>query len=331
MIISKTPYRISFFGGGTDYPEYYLKYGGSVIGTSIDKYCYITCRYLPPFFDHKYRIVYSKIENVSRLDEINHPSVRAILNYEKINDGMEIHHDGDLPARSGLGTSSAFTVGLLKAINVYKGISVSNYELGLKAIQIEQEIIGEKVGSQDQLLSSIGGFNKIDFKQNGDINVSPINITDEKLKILNDHILMFFSGVLRDSQSVTVDKVKNIKNKINELFKMNEMVNEGLKILENSNQDLNDFGKLLNSSWEIKKKLSHNITNNTLDSIYDCGIANGAIGGKILGAGGGGFMIFFAPPERHQKIINALNHLTKISFKFENTGSMVFNMRKGEY
>ena len=323
MIITKTPYRISFFGGGTDYPQWYKEFGGKVIATTFDKYCYISIRYLPPFFDHKYRIVYSEIESVDGINEIKHPSVKEVLKYYNCKKGLEIHHDGDLPARSGLGSSSSFTVGMINAMNALEGIYKSPYELASAAIHIEQDLIKECVGSQDQISAAYGGFNEIEFYNDGSFSVQPILINQERRKNLNNHLMLFFTGVSRFSSEVAKSQLENMKNCHSQMREIQGMVGEGLSILTNDNSSLDEFGFLLNDAWKMKSSLSRDITNSGIDDIYDIAIKNGAIGGKILGAGGGGFVLFFVKPQDQNKVKNALKSLTYVPFSFENTGSKV--------
>ena len=323
MIISKTPFRISLFGGGTDYPSWYRSNGGSVLATAIDKYCYISCRHLPPFFDHKHRIVYSKVESVNEIEEIQHPSVRAILSTLGTNAGLEIHHDGDLPAHSGLGSSSSFTVGLINALNALKGLQASKQDLAKQAIYIEQEVIKEYVGSQDQISAAFGGFNKIDFNTDDSFNITPVIISKDLTEKLQDHMLLFFTGLSRFSSEIAKDKIANIKNHFRELTQIKEMVNEGLSILHRPSDSIIDLGKLLHESWKLKRSLSKKVSTPKIDEIYETGIKAGAIGGKILGAGGGGFILFFAAPENHNNIIDRLKKLVHVAFKFDNTGSKI--------
>jgi len=323
MIISRTPYRVSFFGGGTDYPEWYRDNGGAVLATTIDKYCYISCRYLPPFFDHKYRIVYSQIELVNDLDEISHPSVREVLKYLEINQGVEIHYNGDLPSRSGLGSSSSFTVGLLNALYALKGIMPSKTQLAQDAIYVEQKIIKENVGSQDQVMSATGGFKKVDFNDEG-FQVKPITIEKERLQVLQSHLMLFFTGISRTASQIAGEQIKQIPNKKLELTEMYKMVDEGIKIL-NSNIDLNDFGKLLHESWMLKRSLTQKVSTLYIDYIYEQALKAGASGGKILGAGGGGFILFFINPELQDELKVALPGLLNIPFKFENRGSHIIH------
>ena len=323
MIISKTPFRISLFGGGTDYPEWYHENGGSVLATTIDKYCYISCRHLPPFFEHKHRIVYSKIESVKTTEEIQHPVVRAVLSNLSINAGLEIHHDADLPARSGLGTSSSFTVGLINVLYALKGLHVSKHDLAKQAIYIEQEFLKENVGSQDQILAAFGGFNKIDFNADDSFNITPVVINKDLICKLQDPMLLFFTGLSRYASDIAKDKIANIKNNFRELTQMNEMVNEGLSILHRPSDAIKDLGTLLHESWKLKRSLSTKVSTPQIDEIYETGINAGAIGGKILGAGGGGFILFFAAPENHNKIRDRLKNLVHVAFNFDNTGSKI--------
>lgn len=323
MIISQTPFRISFFGGGTDYPAWYKEHGGAVISTTINKYGYITCRMLPPFFEHKHRIVYSKIEMVKSIEEIDHPAVRAVFNYLGIKDGLELHYDGDLPARSGIGSSSSFTVGLLNTLYAFKGQIQSKQELAEKAIHIEQDIIKETVGSQDQIAAAFGGINRINFLTNGKFQVSPVIIPHWRADELNSRLILFFTGFSRIAETVAKSKIENFKAKEKHLFRMHEMVDHAQKILESPTGDFNDFGKMLHEAWRLKRELSEKVSNSSIDEIYKAGIDNGAIGGKILGAGGGGFILFYADPENHDKIRSALSHLIEVDFKFDYSGSQI--------
>ena len=323
MVITRTPFRISFFGGGTDYPPWYKKHGGAVLATTINKYCYITCRALPPFFEHKHRIVYSKIENVLEVNDIEHPSVRAVLNWSKVVDGLEIHHDGDLPARSGLGSSSSFTVGLIHALNAMNGRISSKDWLAKSAIDVEQNIIGESVGSQDQISAAYGGFNFIEFKSDDSFDVSSLIIKPDRKLELHAHLMLFFTGFSRIANEIAISKIQNFDIKKNELLKMRELVDNGMSILVNSQIPIEEFGNLLDLSWGYKRGLSERVSTPEIDQIYLIAKNAGAIGGKILGAGGGGFMLLFASPEKHQKIRDALNKFIHVSFDFEDSGSRV--------
>ena len=331
MIISKTPFRISLFGGGTDYPEWYHENGGSVLATTIDKYCYISCRHLPPFFEHKHRIVYSKIESVKTIEEIQHPVVRAVLSNLSISAGLEIHHDADLPARSGLGSSSSFTVGLINVLNALKGLQISKQDLAKQAIYLEQKVLKETVGSQDQVLAAFGGFNRIDFYPDDSFNISPAIINKDLLGKLQSHMLLFFTGISRFSSEIARDKVSNFSNHFQELTQIKAMVDEGMSILQNPSTPIIDFGKLMHESWKLKRSLSVKVSTPKIDEIYEAGIKAGAIGGKILGAGGGGFILFFAEPENHNKILERLKSLVHVAFHFDNVGSKIVVYEPNEF
>jgi len=287
MIISRTPFRISFFGGGTDYPGWYLKHGGMVLATSIDKYCYLTCRYLPPFFEHKIRLVYSKIETCENIDQITHPAAREILRFMNIERGVEIHHDGDLPARSGMGSSSAFTVGLLNALYALKGQMPSKEQLAKESIYIEQEMVRETVGSQDQVTAAYGGLNQIIFHPNGEISVRPITISTERLNELNNHLMMFYTGIKRTAANVANSFVDDLDDRRRQLRITKDLVEEGVSLLTGK-QDITNFGELLDEAWQAKRSLSPVVSNSTIDEIYNSALSAGALGGKITGAGGGG-------------------------------------------
>jgi D-glycero-alpha-D-manno-heptose-7-phosphate kinase len=323
MIISKTPFRISLFGGGTDYPSWYRENGGSVLATAIDKYCYISCRHLPPFFEHKHRIVYSKVENVKEIKEIQHPSVRAVLSTLATNSGLEIHHNGDLPARSGIGSSSSFTVGLINVINALKGEQISKEDLAKQAIYIEQKVLKESVGSQDQILASFGGFNRINFYPDDTFDITPVIISKGLTDQLQSHMLLFFTGFSRFSSAIARDKMANFKSRFRELTQIKQMVDEGLSILQSPSTPITELGKLLHESWQLKRSLSDKVSTPEIDTIYQAGLSAGAIGGKILGAGGGGFILFFAKPENHKNICKSLKGLVQVSFCFDNIGSKI--------
>lgn len=322
MIISKTPFRISFFGGGTDYPAWYENHGGAVLSTTIDKYCYLTIRYLPPFFEHKHRIVYSNIENVKSIDEIQHPVVKALLKHFRIEKGVEVHHDGDLPARSGLGSSSAFTVGMLNSLHALKGNIISKYELAKEAINVERNILKENVGSQDQVAVACGGFNKITFHKNHSFRIEPMTLQKERIVQLEKHLMLIFTGFSRFASEIAAEQIKNTKNRKKELTAIKQMVDEAIGILNNS-CDIAEFGKLLHESWQIKKCLSNKISNQTLDNLYAHALKSGAVGGKLLGAGGGGFMLLFVCPENRKKLRHALKDCLEVKFSFDNEGSQI--------
>ncbi|HAH33127.1 MAG TPA: kinase [Elusimicrobia bacterium] len=323
MIISRTPHRISFFGGGTDYPLWYRKHGGKVLGVAIDKYSYITCRKLPPFFAHKHRILYSRIESVQTLDEIQHPSVRETLKYMKISDGLEIHHDGDIPARSGMGSSSAFTVGLLKTLYAFEGRLITKENLYREAIYIEQDLIHENVGSQDQVWAACGGLNCIEFLRNGEIAVEPVVMKEPCLQSFENKLMLFFTGLSRYASDIAKEKIENIPKKKAELSEMRCLVDAAQKILVSGNSDFTDFGKLLNETWKLKRKLSDKISNTEIDNMYKTAMANGAVGGKLLGAGGGGFMLFYVEPENQTRVKESLKNYLHVPFRFDFTGSEI--------
>jgi len=323
MIISKTPLRISFFGGGTDYPVWFRKNGGTVLGTTIDKYAYINCRYLPPFFEHKYKISYSKLEYVKSLDNIDHPSVRECIRYAGVKTGLEIHYDSDLPARSGLGSSSTFTVGMLNCLNALKMKYASKEELAKDAIIVEQKMIGENVGCQDQIHAAYGGLNNIEFFQDGNFTVKPVITSHGTIKALQDQCLLFYTGISRFASEIASEQIKNTPEKKTELNIMQGMVNDALNILGGENVNIEDFGKLLHESWKLKRSLTNKITSDTINSIYETAIKAGASGGKLLGAGGGGFMLFIVKPELHEIVKQKLQNLLYVYFKFENTGTSI--------
>lgn len=322
MIISRTPFRISFFGGGTDYPAWYLENGGSVLATTIDKYCYLTCRHLPPFFEHRYRIVYAKVESCLTLDQIEHTGARETMRYLGIDRGLEIHHDGDLPARSGLGTSSSFTVGLLNALYALKGQMPSKRQLALESVHIEQDLIGQTVGSQDQFSASYGGFNQISFHTNGEISVKPMVIPRLRTEELNAQLMLFYTGIMRTASDIASGYVQDIKSRYEQLNTIRTMVNDGIDILT-TGKPIEDFGHLLHRSWETKRSLSPDISNDSVQLIYNKAMAAGAIGGKLLGAGGGGFMLLFAPPDKQEEVKRELQDLIYVPFKFETDGSQI--------
>ncbi|MFH1515240.1 MAG: kinase [bacterium] len=323
MIITRTPFRISFFGGGTDYPIWYKTNCGAVINTSINKYCYITARYLPPFFDFKYRIRYYNKEETQTIDQIKHPAVRECLRFLEIENGVEIVHTADLPAQSGLGSSSTFTVGLLNSLFALKNYMPTKKELALNAIHVEQELIKENVGSQDQTAAAFGGFNKIEFNGSKEIVVQPIIISPEKFELLQKHLLLFFTGYARNANEIAGDQIKETPKKNKELKVIMNIVDEAYSILRSNNGYFNDFGRLLDEQWKIKRTLTSKITNRLIDNIYESGKRAGAIGGKLLGAGGGGFILFFADPDRHASIKMKLKGLTHVPFRFDKTGSQI--------
>lgn len=324
MIISRTPFRISFFGGGTDYPVWYENYGGgAVLSVTMNKYCYISCRHLPPFFDHKSKIVWSKIELVKKVEDIEHPAVKEVLRHMKMHkQGMEIHYNADLPARSGLGSSSAFTVGLLHALYALQGTMAGKRQLALEAIHVEQKRIKESVGSQDQVAAAFGGLNKITFGGPNRIMVQPITISFGRINELQSHCLLFFTGLSRNAAEIAAVQIKNTPNKKTELVKMHAMVDQAIDILSGGH-DLREFGLLLHESWMLKRGLSDLITNAHIDRAYGAARRAGAVGGKLLGAGGGGFILIFTDPKKHSAVRNAMKGLLEIPFQFEHLGSQI--------
>jgi len=323
MIITRTPFRVSFFGGGTDYPPWFQQHGGVVLATSIDKYCYISCRYLPPFFEHKHRIVYSKIENVKAVGDIEHPAVKAVLSVYEPNGGLEIHHDGDLPARSGLGSSSSFTVGLINAMMALKGRYISKEELASQAIYVEQQVIKENVGSQDQISAAFGGFNRIEFFKDGSFEVAPVVLSKDRLTELQSHLMLCFTGFSRIASEVAKSQIENLAKREKELKLMTDLVGQAIEVLQSGSAPIEDFGQLLHQSWMHKRTLSDRISTTEIDEIYDAARQAGAIGGKLLGAGGGGFLLLFVRPEQQQDVRERLPHLIHVPFQFEATGSRV--------
>ena len=329
MIVTKTPYRISFFGGGSDYPSWYKKNGGAVLSTTIDKHIYITCRFSPQYFKQKYRIVWRKIENVKNINQINHKAVRELLKHLKINNGLEIHYHGDLPARSGMGSSSSFTVGLMQALFRIKDVKLNKLELAKKSIYFEQKVMGEVVGSQDQTSASFGGFNKIIFNKNNSISVKKIPFT-KNIQKLNNNLMLIYTGINRTAEKIAnkyanklnTDKRKSILNII-------RYVAQGEKILRSG--DIDDFGRLLHDTWLEKKALSKMISNSKINDIYDNAMKNGALGGKLLGAGGGGFLLMYMKKEKRKNFLKKNKKLTNVPFNFTNSGSkIIFDQLTGK-
>lgn len=327
MIISKTPVRVSFFGGGTDYPEYYKIFGGSVLSTTIDKYIFVTVRKSNPFSDFKYRVTYSRLESCYNLEEIEHPVVKAAIKHLNIPFGLEINIISDLPARTGIGSSSTFTVGLLHALYALTGKMVSKHQLAQEAIYIEYELLKERVGVQDQLAAAYGSFNHMIFNENN-LQVNPVIVSKERKEELNNNLLMFYTGISRYASNILEEQVKKTQEKtiITELKDIRDMVDKGMQILCDSSTNLHEFGKLLHEGWMKKKSLSTAISNNFIDDIYEKATKAGAIGGKLLGAGGGGFLIFYVPGEKQANVREALADLNEVAFRFENDGTRIIHM-----
>lgn len=323
MIISRTPLRISFFGGGTDYPVWFREHGGAVLSTAIDKCCYITTRWLPPFFEYQSRVSYSRIENVNENVDIQHPSVRECLKFLNVAGGIEIHHVADLPARTGLGTSSAFTVGLLLSLYALKNQMRDKNALAADAIHVEQNLIGEAVGSQDQVSAAFGGFNRINFNRDDSFEVRRILTAPARLAELEQNLALYFTGFSRIASEIAQEQLKVTPQKTKELQTMLQMVDEAEQILTSPTRALDEFGRLLNEGWKLKRSLTQKISNSHIDEIYQAGLEAGALGGKLLGAGGGGFMLLYVPPERRQALRTRLKNLLCVPFTFSSRGSQV--------
>lgn len=333
MIISRTPVRISLFGGGTDYPEYFVRNKGAVLGSTIDKYVYISLNELSNFFQYKIRVGYSKAELVETVDEIIHPSVRECLKFKGIKGNLDIHIFADLPARTGLGSSSSFTVGLLNALNALKGKTVSKHQLAEDAITVEQQMIKENVGCQDQMHAAYGGLNIIEFDTSG-IKVRQVVMSKERLELLNTSLLGFFTHITRSAHEVLHEQIENTKSgsKDSSLEKMYRMVYQAEKLITDSSDDalLKDLGSLLQEGWYLKKTLSSRITNTVIDYAYEAAVSAGAYGGKLAGAGGGGFLFFLAPVERHDAIRRSLNGMLEVKFNLETEGSKIIYILQKE-
>jgi D-glycero-alpha-D-manno-heptose-7-phosphate kinase len=324
MIISKTPFRVSFFGGGTDYPDYFNEFGGTVISTSINHYMYITVKAILGVSDYKYRLAYSKLEICDDVNDIQHPVVREVIKMLNIPYGLEINIISDLPAKTGIGSSSSFTVGLLNALHTMQGNTLSKHELALQAIHVEQTLLQERVGVQDQLAAAHGGLNHMVFTKDA-LKVIPMNFNPKRMLALQSNLVMFYTGISRFASEILTEQIKNTQEqKVNvELGHIHDMVNRGIEVLNNEAQDLDDFGRMLHEAWETKKKLSSSISNAHLDNIYDRAMQAGALGGKLLGAGGGGFFVFYVPIEKQASVQKALHDLKEVVFEFENEGASI--------
>ena len=321
MIITKTPFRMSFFGGGTDMPTFFNEHGGAVISTTFDKYCYVTVRHLPQFFDYTSELVYSKIEQVDEIEKMEHPLVRNCIKFLDMHE-LRINYESDLPARTGLGTSSSFAVGLLNAFYALKGKYASKKQLADEAIYVERELCKENGGWQDQIAASFGGFNRIDFNNNG-YDVSPIIISPERKKKLNKNLMLFFTGFSRFSSEIQQSTVSSIKDKTKQLKEMLNLVDIAQEVLVSEKADLDDFGRLLDTTWRLKRQTGTKISTGSIDELYEKGIRAGALGGKLLGAGGGGFLIFYVQPEKQQAVLDAMKDLLHVPFEFENGGTQI--------
>lgn len=323
MIITRTPLRISFFGGGTDYPVWYKKNGGVVLSATINKYCYINCRYLPPFFNYKYRIRYAEREETQDISEIKHSSVRECLKFINIEHGIEMVHTSDIPARSGVGSSSAFTVGFLNALYALKGRMITKRQLARDAINVEQNLIKENVGAQDQVAVTFGGLNKIEFGGEDEFYVHPITIPKEKIELFQSHLMLFFTGYSRNASDIAGEQIKKTPVLKSQLQELQGMVDKAIDILNSSSSDILDFGKLLHESWQIKRSLTPMISTGEIDAIYEAARGAGSLGGKLLGAGGGGFILLFAEPAIQLKIKEKLKNILYVPFCFEKLGSQI--------
>lgn len=329
MIITKTPFRMSFFGGGTDMESYFKENYGAVLSTTFDKYCYVNVRHLPRFFDYETELTYSKIERVSSIDDIMHPAIRNAMKMLDMHE-IRLTYEADLPARSGLGTSSSFAVGMLNAFYALKGKYADKKKLADDAIFLERELCQEMGGWQDQIAASYGGFNRINFGPDG-YEVLPVIISPERKKQLNDNLLMYFTGFTRFSSDVQKANNITVEEKKNQLKQMYELVDEAEAVLTDNNRDLDDFGRLLDKTWRLKRETGAAISTESIDELYERTIAAGALGGKLLGAGGGGFFVFYVQPEKRQAVMDCMNSLLYVPFKFENGGTRVIHYSPEEY
>ena len=320
MIITKTPFRMSFFGGGTDFPEFYQKNGGSVISTTFDKYCYVTVRHLPRFFEYKTHLTYSRMEYVNSYEEIEHPAIREAMKYLDMHE-IRLTYESDLPARSGLGTSRSFAVGMLNSFYALKGKYADKRKLADDAIYLERVLCDEAGGVQDQIAASFGGFNRINFNSNG-YTVNPIIISPERKRKLNQNLMLFFTGFSRFSADIQISTQKALKSKEEQLLEMLDLVDKAEQVLT-SDSDLDEFGRMLDYTWNLKRGITDSISSDSINGIYKKAMEAGALGGKLLGAGGGGFLLFYVTPEYRKSVRTALNDLLYVPFQFENEGTRV--------
>ena len=329
MIITKTPFRMSFFGGGTDMEDYFKENGGAVLSTTFDKYCYVTVRHLPRFFDYTTELSYSQIERVTDVEDIKHPAIRNAMKFLDMHE-IRLTYESDLPARSGLGTSSSFAVGMLNAFYALKGKYVDKKKLADEAIYLERVLCGEAGGWQDQIAASYGGFNRINFSEDG-YEVLPVIISPERKKVLNDNLMMFFTGFTRFSSDVQRLNILNKKDKIIQLREIQTLVDEAEKILIDKTLDMDDFGRLLDHTWRLKRQTGSAVSTDSIDRLYEKGIKAGALGGKLLGAGGGGFLVFYVQPQYKKAVYKAMEDLMHIPFEFETGGTMVIHYTPESY
>ena len=328
MIITQTPFRMSFFGGGTDYKEYYEQYGGSVISSTFDKYCYVNVRHLPRFFDYKTHLTYSKTEYVNEYDEIKHPAIREAMKFLNMHE-LRLMYDADLPARSGLGTSSSFAVGMLNAFHALKGEYADDHRLAEEAIYLERVLCDENGGVQDQIAAAYGGLNRIDFDSE-DFHVRPIVISPDRKRYLNDNLMLFFTGFTRLSSDIAAEQKKVVGNKTKDLLEMCALVNDAERVLT-SDESLDEFGRLLDYTWKLKRGISNKVSTDSIDGLYQTAIQNGALGGKLLGAGGGGFLLLYVQPDQQHRVKKSLGDLLYVPFEFENQGTRVVHFSPEEW
>lgn len=333
MIITKTPFRMSFFGGGTDMESFFKKYGGAVISTTFDKYCYVNVRHLPRFFNYNTELTYSKSERVSNIDDIQHPAIRNAMKMLDMHE-IRLTYEADLPARSGLGTSSSFAVGMLNAFYALKGKYADKKKLADEAIYLERVLCEEAGGWQDQIAASFGGFNRINFNTDGTYDVLPVIISPERKKNLNDNLMMFFTGFTRfssDVQKANAGTKETQEAKEKRYLEMLSLVDKAEQILTDKNTDLDDFGRLLDHTWKLKKQTGSAVSTNSIDALYEKGMQAGALGGKLLGAGGGGFLVFYVQPEYQEAVKEAMKKLMYIPFRFEDGGTRVIHYTPETY
>lgn len=329
MIITKTPFRMSFFGGGTDMESFFKKNGGSVLSTTFDKYCYVNVRHLPRFFDYSTELSYSKTERVTNIDDIEHPAIRNAMKMLDMHE-IRLTYEADLPARSGLGTSSSFAVGMLNAFYALKGKYASKKQLADEAIYLERVLCNEAGGWQDQIAASFGGFNRIDFNADG-YTVHPVIVSPQRKQQLNNNLMMFFTGFTRFSSEIQKANKLDDESKTKQLKQMLTLVDEAESILTDHSKDLDDFGRLLDVTWKLKRQTGKSVSTSNIDNLYDKGISAGALGGKLLGAGGGGFLVFYVTPEKQAAVKEAMEDLLYIPFKFEDSGTQVIYYGPEDY
>ena len=331
MIITRTPVRVSFFGGGTDYPAYFRRHGGATLATAIDKYVYVTVHDLTEYFDHRIQVHYSRVESTRTVDEIQIPNVREALRLLGIEGGVEIHLVGDLPARTGLGTSSATTAGLLKALHGHRGAMLGNDDVARQAVHVEQVMIGERVGSQDQYACALGGFQHLQFLPSGEVRADPLTVRPARLAELNEHLMLLYTGVQRSAHEVLSDQVQRTGDGQldDQLALMKGQVKEAIDVLSGT-IPIRRFGQLLHDAWVLKRSLSTRISNPWLDELYAAARGAGAIGGKLLGAGAGGFLLLFVEPERRREVRAVFPDLREVNFRFEASGTSVIYYAPGK-